>query len=64
MIRAMRTDSAAYQAEVINYCEENGIEFVIGADLDKAVLAAIRSIPKGGWRPYENGYILSTGKWL
>ena len=54
-IRAMREDSAAYQAEVINYCEENGIEFAIGADLDEAALAAIRSIPKVGWMPYENG---------
>jgi len=59
-IRAMRADSAAYQAEVINYCEGDGIEFAIGADLDKAVLAAIRSIPKGDWRLYENGYIAET----
>ena len=59
-IGAMRADSAAYQAEVINYCEENGIEFAIGADLDEAVQAAIRSIPKGAWRPYENGSIAET----
>ena len=59
-IRAMRADSAASQAEVINYCEGDGIEFAIGADLDEAVLAAIRSIPKGDWRLYENGYIAET----
>ena len=59
-IRAMRADAAAYQAEVTNYCEGYGIEFAIGADLDKAVLAAIRSIPKGDWRLYENGYIAET----
>ena len=59
-IRAMRADAAAYQAEVTNYCEGYGIEFAIGADLDKAVLAAIRSIPKGDWRLYENGYMAET----
>jgi len=59
-IMAMRADSAAYQAEVINYCEGDGIEFAIGADLDEAVRAAIRSIPKGDWRLYENGYIAET----
>jgi hypothetical protein len=59
-IRVIRGDSAAYQAEVINYCEGEGIEYAIGADLDEAVLAAIRSIPKGDWRPYENGYIAET----
>jgi len=37
-IKALRSDSAAYQAEVINYCESEGIEFAIGADLDEAVL--------------------------
>lgn len=59
-IRAIRADSAAYQAEVINYCEGEGVEYAIGADLDEAVLAAIRSIPKGEWRPYENGSIAET----
>jgi hypothetical protein len=56
-ITALRSDSAAYQAELINYCEENGISFAIGADLDEAVLEAIRSIPDNNWEPYKNGYI-------
>jgi len=59
-LKALRSDSAAYQAEVINYCEENGIEFAIGADLDEAVVGAIRSIPKEEWRSYEHGYIAET----
>jgi hypothetical protein len=59
-IGALRSDSAAYHAEVINYGEENGIGFAIGADLDEAVVAAIRSIPKGDWRSYEHGYIAET----
>jgi hypothetical protein len=59
-IGALRSDSAAYHAEVINYGEENGIGFALGADLDEAVVAAIRSIPKGDWRSYEHGYIAET----
>jgi hypothetical protein len=59
-IKALRSDSAAYQAEIINYCEGKGIEFAIGADLDEAVLGAIRAIPKGEWKPYKNGYIAET----
>jgi hypothetical protein len=59
-LKALRSDSAAYQAEVINYCEGNGIGFAIGADLDEAVVAAIRSIPKEEWRSYESGSIAET----
>ena len=38
-IKALRSDSAAYQAKILNYCEGKGLEFAIGADLDEAVLA-------------------------
>jgi hypothetical protein len=59
-ITALRSDSAAYQAEVINYCEGHGIQFAIGADLDTSVLTAIGAIPEDGWKPYKNGYIAET----
>ena len=59
-IQALRSDSAAYQAEIINHCEGNDIKFAIGADLDKAVLGVIRAIPKEDWKPYKNGYIAET----
>ena len=45
-IKALRSDSAGYQAEIINHCEGSGVEFAIGADLDEAVLGAIKAIPK------------------
>jgi hypothetical protein len=45
-INSLRSDSAAYQAETINCCEGNGIRFAIGADLDKAVLTAIKAVPE------------------
>lgn len=59
-IKYLRADSAAYQAEIFNFCEDEGIEFAIGADLDAAVLAAIKSLPESAWRDYQNGQIAET----
>jgi hypothetical protein len=59
-ITALRSDSAAYQADIINYCEQKGIQFAIGADLDEAVVGVIRTIPEKEWKPYKNGYIAET----
>jgi hypothetical protein len=59
-IKALRSDSAAYQADIINYCEQNGIQFAIGADCDEAVLEAIRAIPDKDWKSYKNGSIAET----
>jgi len=59
-IKALRSDSAAYQADIINYCESEGIQFAIGADLDEAVLEAIGAITNKDWAPYKNGYIAET----
>jgi hypothetical protein len=59
-IKALRSDSAGYQASVINYCEEQGIAFAIGADLDEAVVRAILAISGQDWRAYQNGFIAET----
>ena len=59
-IQSLRSDSAAYQAEIINYCEQNRIQFAIGADLDSAVLTSIKAIPEDDWNPYQNGYMTET----
>ena len=59
-IKHLRSDSAAYQAEIINYCEQHGIQFAIGADLDTSVLTAIEAIPDTEWKPYKNGSIAET----
>jgi hypothetical protein len=59
-VKALRADSASYQAKVINYCQDKGIEFAIGADLDKAVVREIENIKGGDWKPYQNGYIAET----
>jgi len=59
-IKALRSDSAAYQAAVINYCQKHRIAFAIGADLDEAVLRAIKAISGAEWRAYQNGHIAET----
>ncbi|EQD23927.1 MAG: hypothetical protein D084_Lepto4C00665G0003 [Leptospirillum sp. Group IV 'UBA BS'] len=59
-VTRFRADSASYQAEVFNLCFEKGIRFVVGADLDAAVRAAIGMIPDTAWRPYRDGHIAET----
>ena len=59
-IKAVRADSAAYQAAIFNWCEETGKVFAIGADQDVAVKAAIRAIPESGWTPYRDGHAAET----
>lgn len=59
-IARFRADSASYQASVMNFCQERGIRFVIGADLNGAVREAIRRIPESDWRPYQDGHIAET----
>lgn len=59
-IKVFRSDSAAYQAKVINYCQRKGIQFAIGADLDRAVVKGIRNIKEEEWRAYQNGYLAET----
>jgi hypothetical protein len=59
-IKAFRSDSAGYQAKVINYCQEKGVEFAIGGDLDAAVKNVIQNMSEEEWRPYQNGFIAET----
>ena len=49
-----RSDSAAYQAGVINHCFEHKTLFTITADQDKAVKESIKTIREEEWQPHEN----------
>jgi hypothetical protein len=57
-IKAIRSDSAWYQAEVFNWCEDNGVLFAIAADCDQAVKSAISLIAEEDWQPFldKNGH--------
>jgi len=59
-IACLRADSATYQADVINDCEDRHVFFAIGAKQDAAVKAAIAVIPESDWLPYRDGKIAST----
>ena len=52
-IKYLRSDSAGYQAKIINFCEEEGIEYAIGGDLDSSVKAAIANLPESAWKAYK-----------
>jgi len=59
-IKAFRADSAAYQADVINYCHDHGTAYAIGGDLDEAVKKVTSAIKADEWHPYQNGFISET----
>ena len=59
-IRYFRSDSAGYQGDIIDYCEDNGIKYAIGAKLDSAVVELIGGIPTGDWKDYNDGKIADT----
>jgi len=48
-IKYLRSDSAFYQAEVINLCQERGLGFSITADQDAAVKQVIKTVRD--WKP-------------
>jgi Transposase DDE domain group 1 len=59
-IAKLRSDSAAYQADIINWCEKDSkapVLFAIGADLDAGVRAVIDAISPEEWSPYQDGHI-------
>lgn len=47
----LRSDSAGYQAKVINFCDGKNITYTITADFDSSVKAAIAGIPDQDWQP-------------
>lgn len=47
-------DSAGYQANIFNYCEETGKTFAIGGRLDELTLKAIEAIPESGWKHHAD----------
>lgn len=56
----LRSDSAWYQAEVLDHCQKNGVKFTITADRDKAVMQLIASVPEKAWSPFEDQEIAET----
>ena len=59
-LTAVRADSANYQADLFNYCEETGKTFAIGGRLDAPTLAAIAAIPDAAWTHYADCAVAET----
>ncbi len=53
-IKRLRADSATYQADIFNYCEEQGIEFAIGGRWCNAVTALVQGIDEAQWKKYAD----------
>lgn len=47
----VRSDSAWYQAELLDYCADHGHAFCIGADQDEAVKQLFVGLAEDDWRP-------------
>jgi hypothetical protein len=59
-ISFLRADSATYQADVFNWCEQNHIKFAIGGQLDSATLSAINRMSDEQWKSYGDRKIGET----
>jgi len=57
-----RSDSAAYQAEVINHSSQAGRSFSITADQDAAVKREIQHLPEAAWQPYRTAEGIATDR--
>ena len=58
----LRSDSAAYQAAVINHYSQPGRSFSITTDLDVAVKREIRNLPEAAWQAYRTADGLATDR--
>ena len=59
-IAHVRLDSAGYQAEIFNYCEDTGKTFAIGGRLNAPTLQAIAAIPDAAWKTYADCAVAET----
>jgi hypothetical protein len=68
----VRSDSAAYVHEFLNWCREDvpgrpRIEFAISADMTEELKAAVRALPEELWKPLrkitEKGWIVGRKEW-
>jgi hypothetical protein len=57
-----RSDSAAYQAAVINHYSRPGRSFSITAAMDVAVKREIENLPEGAWQPYRTAEGMATDR--
>lgn len=59
-IAHVRLDSAGYQADIFNACEETGKTFAIGGRMDAPTQKAIAEIPESAWTHYADCAVAET----
>lgn len=53
-ISDVRIDSAGYQSKIVDYCQDNSLNYSITADQDVSVKQAIKTIPANTWKPLHD----------
>ena len=58
----LRADAAAYQAEILRYCEKHDMAYAIGGKMSQTLLEEIKCIPESSWQSFidEEGVKTST----
>jgi hypothetical protein len=59
-IAHVRLDSAGYQADIFNHCEDTGKTFAIGGRLDAPTQKVIAQIPDASWKHYADCTVAET----
>jgi len=50
-LKALRIDAAGYQTKIIQYCDEEGIEYAIRAKTSATMRAQIAALSDSNWQP-------------
>jgi hypothetical protein len=53
-VKRLRSDSAAYQANVINYLHAQKVKYTIAVDKDESIMRAIKKIGAAEWKPVRD----------
>lgn len=61
-ITAIRADSASYQAEIINLCHDNNLEYAIGGKITESLATEIKAISEQDWQIYTDRSGFNTGR--
>lgn len=61
-ITAIRADSASYQAEILNFCYDNKLEYAIGGKITQNVADEIKAISPQEWHAYTDKYGIGTDR--
>lgn len=59
-VKALRIDAAGYQANIIQYCDQQGIDYAIRAKMTKSIRQWISEREEADWQPVLDSHGLPT----